>query len=482
VVLEDKSGPREEDTMPGYDFDLFTIGGGSGGVAASRRAGAHGARVALCEDQEVGGTCVHRGCVPKKLLVYGAHFRAEFEDAVGHGWSVSEPGFDWKKLQEGKDRELKRLDGVYRRLLHESGVRLIEGRGRVLDAHTVEVKGQRYTTKYILVATGSHAFLPELPGIEHAITSDGALRLAELPGRVAIVGGGYIGVEFAGIFNALGSRVTMFLRGGSVLRGFDDDVRAVLAQEMRKKGIELRTESLLRGIEKGTDGTLSVLLAGMETFEVDTVLFATGRVPNTKGLGLEAVGVALDARGAVKVDGGSRTQVESIYAVGDVTDRINLTPVAIAEGRAVAETLFHDNPVEMDHTGVASAVFSQPPVGSVGCTEREARKRYGAVDVYVSSFRPMKHVLSGRDERVMIKVIVARENDRVLGMHMVGADAPEIIQGLAVALKCGVTKKQLDATVGIHPTVAEEFVTLRDKRPEPETERVGDLGKEASGA
>ncbi|OJH36431.1 glutathione-disulfide reductase [Cystobacter ferrugineus] len=467
--------------MPDYDFDLFTLGGGSGGVAASRRAGGYGARVALCEDQAVGGTCVHRGCVPKKLLVHGAHFRAEFEDAVGHGWSIAEPGFDWKKLQAGKDRELERLDGVYRRLLHESGVRLIEGRGRVVDAHTVEVNGQRHTARYILVATGSHPFLPQLPGIEHVITSDGALRLPELPRRVAIVGGGYIGVEFAGIFNALGSRVTMFLRGGTVLRGFDDDVRAVLAEEMRKKGIELRTESLLRGIEKQADGSLSVL-AGLETLEVDTVLFATGRVPNTKGLGLEEVGVELDERGAVKVDEWSRTRVESIYAVGDVTDRINLTPVAIAEGRAVAETLFHDNPTRMDHTGVASAVFSQPPVGTVGCTEREARSKHGAVDVYVSSFRPMKHVLSGRDERVMLKVIVARESDRVLGIHMVGADAPEIIQGLAVALKCGVTKKQLDATVGIHPTVAEEFVTLRTRRPDPEAERVGDLGHKVAEA
>lgn len=473
---EDTRDPRANDDMADYDFDLFTIGGGSGGVAASRRAGAHGARVALCEDQAVGGTCVHRGCVPKKLLVYGAHFGAEFEDAAGHGWHVPEPTFDWKKLQEGKDRELTRLDGVYRRLLKESGVRLIEGRGRLVDAHTVEVKGQHYTAKHILVATGSHPFLPELPGIEHAITSDEALSLPELPRRVGIVGGGYIGVEFAGIFNALGSRVTMFLRGGTVLRGFDEDVRAVLAQEMRKRGIDLRSESLLQGIEKGADGTLS-LLTGMETLEVDVVLFATGRVPNTRGLGLAEVGVRLNGRGAVAVDEWSRTSVENIYAVGDVTDRINLTPVAIAEGRAVAETLFHDNPMRMNHTNVASAVFSQPPVGTVGCTEHEARARHGEVDVYVSGFRPMKHVLSGRDERVMLKVIVARDNDRVVGMHMVGADAPEIIQGLAVALTCGVTKRQLDATVGIHPTVAEEFVTMRTRRPDPENERVGDLGQ-----
>jgi glutathione reductase (NADPH) len=465
--------------MPQYDFDLFTIGAGSGGVASSRRAGSYGARVAICEDDRVGGTCVLRGCVPKKLLVYGAHFRHDFEDAVGFGWSVPEPKLDWKKLQAAKDKELDRLNGVYKRLLRDSGVQLVEGRGRIVDPHTVEVAGQRYTAAHILVSTGSHPFLPEMPGIDHVITSDGALGLKELPRRVIIVGGGYIGVEFAGIFNALGVKVTMLIRGDTVLRGFDDDVRAFLTQEMRKKGIDIRAEVFVRDIEKRSDGTLSVLLRMGDTIEADAVLFATGRVPNTRGVGLEEVGVKLNERGAVVVDDGARTAVDSIFAVGDVTDRLNLTPVAIGEGRALAETLFNNNPMRMDHSGVPSAVFSQPPVGTVGLSELEAREQHGALDVYVSSFRPMKHTLSGREERSMMKVITERKTGRVLGFHMVGTDAPEIIQGLAVAFKCGVTKQQLDSTVGIHPTAAEEFVTMRDKRPDPEATATEELGREA---
>lgn len=454
--------------MARYDFDLFTLGAGSGGVAASRRAGSYGARVAICEEQRVGGTCVLRGCVPKKLLVYGAHFHADFEDAAGYGWSVGEPALDWKRLQAAKAKELDRLNGIYVRLLRDSGVQLIEGRGRLVDAHTVEVGGQRYTAERILLATGSRPFLPEIPGIEHALTSDGALELPELPRSVAIVGGGYIGVEFAGIFNALGAKVTMLVRGETVLRGFDLDIRSALTQEMRKKGIDIRPETFVQDIEKRADGSVSLMTRMGDTVEADVVLYSTGRVPNTRGLGLEEVGVTLNARGAVAVDEWSRTSVENIYAVGDVTDRINLTPVAIGEGRALAETLFHDNPTRMDHANVPSAVFSMPPVGTVGLTEPEAREQHGAVDVYVSSFRPMKHTLSGRDERSMMKLVVERASGRVLGFHMVGADAPEIIQGLAVALKCGVTKKQLDSTVGIHPTAAEEFVTMRDKRPDPE--------------
>jgi glutathione reductase (NADPH) len=465
--------------MPQYDFDLFTLGAGSGGVAGSRRAGSYGARVAICEDNRIGGTCVHRGCVPKKLLVYGSHFHADLEDAAGYGWSVPEPTFDWMRLQAAKDKELERLDGVYRRLLRDSGVQLIEGRGRVVDAHTVEVGGKRYTAQHVLIATGSRPFVPEVPGIEHAITSDGALNLPELPRRLAIVGGGYIGVEFAGIFNALGSQVMMLIRGDTVLRGFDNDVCSLLTQEMRKKGIDLRSETFIRDIEKRPDGTLSLLTTMGDTLEVDAVLYATGRRPNTEGLGLKELGVRLDARGAIEVDEWSRTSVESLYAVGDVTDRLNLTPVAIAEGRALAETLFHDNPTKLDHSGVASAVFCQPPVGTVGLTEREARELHGQVDVYVSNFRPMKHTLSGRDERTMMKVIVERVSGRVLGFHMVGADAPEIIQGMAVALKCGVTKKQLDSTVGIHPTAAEEFVTMRDKRPDPEETAARERGRDS---
>ncbi|HEX8698082.1 MAG TPA: glutathione-disulfide reductase [Myxococcaceae bacterium] len=465
--------------MPQYDFDMFTIGAGSGGVASSRRAGSYGARVAICEDDRVGGTCVLRGCVPKKLLVYGSHFRHEFEDAVGYGWSVPETKLDWKKLQAAKDKELDRLNSVYKRLLRDSGVQLIEGRGRVVDPHTVEVAGKRYTAANILVATGSRAHLPKLAGIEHAMTSDGALNLQELPRRVIVVGGGYIGVEFAGIFNALGAKVTMLIRGDTLLRGFDDDVRSFLTQEMRKKGVDIRSEVFVQDLEKRADGSLSVLTKMGDTLEADTVLFATGRVPNTKGIGLEEVGVELNERGAVVVDAGSRSSVESIYAVGDVTDRLNLTPVAIGEGRALAETLFNNNPLQLDHAGVPSAVFSQPPVCTVGLSELEARRLHGQVDVYVSSFKPMKFTLSGRDERTMMKVIAERSSGRVLGFHMVGQDAPEIVQGLAVALKCGVTKKQLDSTMGIHPTAAEEFVTMRDKRPDPEQRMAQELGRDA---
>lgn len=465
--------------MARYDFDLFTIGGGSGGVAASRRAGAYGARVGLCEDQDLGGTCVHRGCVPKKLLVYGSHFHEEFQDAAGYGWAVPEPQFDWAKLRAAKDQELERLRGVYARLLRDSGVTAVEGRGRLVDAHTVEVGGRHYTAERILLATGSRPYLPpDVAGIEHALTSEDALSFPALPKRLAIVGGGYIGVELACIFHGLGSKVTVILRGPTVLGGFDDDVRAFLTGEMRKKGIELQTDTFIRDIEKRADG-VSLLTRGGDTLEADAVLYATGRVPNSGGLGLEEVGVKLDARGAVVVDAGSRTSVENIYAVGDLTDRINLTPVAIAEGRAVAETLFHNNPMKMDHTNVPSAVFSQPPVACVGLTEQEARERCGQVDVYISSFKPMKHTLSGRNERTMMKLVVERATNRVLGCHMVGADAPEIIQGLAVAVKCGATKAHFDSTVGIHPTAAEEFVTMRDKRPDPEERLAAERGHEA---
>lgn len=466
--------------MARYDFDLFTIGGGSGGVAASRRAGSYGARVGLCEERDLGGTCVHRGCVPKKLLVYGSHYHEDFQDAAGYGWTVPEPTFDWAKLRDAKDRETARLGGVYARLLRDSGVTVVQGRGRLVDPHTVEVDGKRYTAERILVATGSRPYLPaDVTGIEHALTSDDALSFPTLPKRLAIVGGGYIGVELAGVFHGLGCKVTVILRGPTVLNGFDGDVRAVLTEELRKKGIELLVDTFIRDIEKRPDGGVSLLTRAGETVEADAVLYATGRVPNTGGVGLEAVGVTLDARGAVRVDDWSRTSVEHIFAVGDVTDRLNLTPVAIAEGRALAETLFHDNPMKMDHANVPSAVFSQPPVACVGLTEREARELHGKVDVYVASFKPMKHTLSGRNERTMMKLVVERASQKVLGCHMVGADAPEIIQGLAVAVKCGATKKQFDATVGIHPTAAEEFVTMRDKRPDPEEALAAERGHDA---
>ena len=450
--------------MPAYDFDLFTLGAGSGGVAASRRAGSYGARVAICEESRVGGTCVIRGCVPKKLLVYGSHYAHDFEDAAaGYGWSVPAPTFDWPTLIAKKNKEVDRLNGVYLRLLRDAGVTLFEGRARLVDAHSVEVGGTVYTAEHILVATGGRPILPPVRGVEHAITSNEALALAALPRRVVIVGGGYIGVEFAGIFHALGARVTLVIRGDSVLRGFDDDVRSFLTAELARRGIDVRTETFLEDIERSGDA-LSAMTSTGDTLEADQILFATGRAPNTAGLGLVEAGVALDDAGAVVVDAGSRTAVPSVYAVGDCTNRLNLTPVAIAEGRALAETLFNHRPMVVDHHNVPSAVFSQPPVATVGMTERQARAHAGpsGVDVYVSNFRPMKHTLTGRDERTMMKLVVDRASDRVLGCHMVGVDAPEIMQALAIAVKARLTKQDFDRTVAVHPTAAEEFVLMRE--------------------
>lgn len=454
--------------MQAYDFDLFTLGAGSGGVAASRRAAAYGAKVAICEDSRVGGTCVIRGCIPKKILVYGSHFAHELADAAGFGWKIAPAELDWGALMAAKDREIDRLNGVYLRLLRDSGVTLVEGRGKLVDAHTVEVGGKRYTAKYILIATGSRPYKPELPGAELAITSNEALELETLPGRVVIVGGGYIAVEFACIFNAAGAKVTMLIRGASVLRGFDGDIRAALSAELTKSGIDIKCETTVRDIEK-RDGGLSVMTRAGETLEADTVLFATGRLPNTEGLGLEEAGVERTEADAVWVDPSSRTNVPSIFAVGDCTNRVNLTPVAIAEGRAVAETLFHDKPTTVDHDNIPSAVFSQPPVGTVGLSEEKARAEHGEIDVYVTSFRPLKHTITGKDERTMMKLVVERKSGRVLGVHIVGADAPEIIQGFAVAVRCGATKEQLDTTVALHPTAAEELVTMREKRPDHRT-------------
>jgi len=453
--------------MADFDFDLLTIGAGSGGVAASRRAGSYGAKVAICEEKRVGGTCVLRGCVPKKLLVYGSHFADEFADARGFGWSVPAPTHDWPALIAAKNRELDRLEAVYHRMLKDAGVTLLEGRARLVDAHTVEIAGERRTAKHVLVATGGWPVLPKIRGIEHAITSNEALDLPTMPRRVAVVGGGYIAVEFAGIFRSLGADVTILVRGDSILRGFDADARAFLATEMQKRGIAIRPDARVADIEKTASGSLLLGTTDGESLEVDQVLYATGRAPNTRGLGLEEAGVKIDEAGAVVVDAMSRTSVEGVWAVGDCTNRINLTPVAIAEGRAVVETLFHDNPTPSDHELVPSAVFSQPPLATVGCSEERARERHGAVDVYVTSFRGMKHTIGGRDERTMMKLVVDRASQRVVGAHMVGADAPEIIQGIAIALRCGATKRDFDRTIGIHPTAAEEFVTMRERRPDP---------------
>ncbi|MBV8888914.1 MAG: glutathione-disulfide reductase [Alphaproteobacteria bacterium] len=454
--------------MPRYDFDLLTIGAGSGGVACSRRAGAYGARVAICEELRVGGTCVLRGCVPKKLLVYGAQFADAFADAAGFGWTVAPPSFDWPALIAAKNNELDRLERIYINMLKNSGVEIIDGRGVLVDPHTVEIAGRSYTAENILIAVGGHPTVPDIPGIEHVISSNEALDLPQLPRRIVIVGGGYIAVEFAGIFKALGSEVVELIRREDLLHGFDDDIRVALALEMRGRGVEIHSRTQVERIEQAAAGGYSVFTRIGQEFSADLVMYATGRKPNTPGLGLEAAGVKVNDNGAVIVDEWQRSSRPNIYAVGDVTDRINLTPVAIAEGRAIAETLYNNNPITMDHADVPSAVFSQPPIGAVGLTEDEARRQYGEVDVYCARFKPMKNTLSGRDERTFVKLVVDPRSDRVLGCHMLGADAPEIVQGLAIAIKCGATKKQFDQTVGIHPSAAEEFVTMREKFVRPQ--------------
>ena len=452
--------------MAEYDYDLFTIGAGSGGVRASRMSAMLGARVAVAENKRLGGTCVNVGCIPKKLLVYASHYGAEFEDAAAYGWTVGPRSFDWARLIENKDREITRLNGVYGGILENNHVEIIMARARVLDPHTVEVDGRRVTARYILVATGGAPFVPPGHGYEHAITSDDIFSLPQRPERVLIVGGGYIAVEFAGILHGMGSHVTQVYRGDLFLRGFDDDVREVLAEEMRKQAIDLRFGVNVATIER-RDGALAVTLDDGSALVVDQVLSATGRLPHTGGLGLVEAGVKLNAEGAVLVDEFSCSSVPSIYAVGDVTDRINLTPVAIHEGAAVAATLFGGKPTRPDHSDVPSAVFSQPNIATVGLTESQARLQYPEIDVYKTRFRPLRHTLTGRAETIMMKLVVDRASDRVLGCHMVGAEAAEIVQGLAVAIKCKATKAQFDSTIGIHPTSAEEFVTMRGPLPPP---------------
>jgi glutathione reductase (NADPH) len=439
--------------MPRYDFDLFTIGAGSGGVASSRRAAGYGARVAICEELRIGGTCVLRGCVPKKLLVYGAQFADAFADAAGFGWTVPPAHFDWPTLIAAKDNEIGRLSQIYINMLNNSGVEIIDGRGIICDAHTVEVAGQTYTADKILIAVGGHPTVPNIPGIEHVISSNEALDLPHLPRRIVIVGGGYIAVEFAGIFNGCGSEVVEIIRREDLLYGFDDDLRVALAQEMRGRGIEIHTRTQIARIVKAPREGYSVFTAHGQDISADLVMYATGRKPNTRGLGLAEAGVKLDDNGAVIVDEWQRATVPNIFAIG--------------EGRAIAETLYNNNPIKMDHRDVPSAVFSQPPIGTVGLTEEEARREFGEVDIYSARFKPMKNTLSGRDERTLMKLVVDARSDRVLGCHMLGPDAPEIIQGVAIAVKCGATKRQFDQTVGIHPSAAEEFVTMREKVVRP---------------
>jgi len=455
--------------VTGYDYDLFTIGAGSGGVRASRMAASYGAKVAVAEEYRVGGTCVIRGCVPKKLFVYASHVHEEIEDAAGYGWTIGNTRFDWKTLIANKDREIDRLNAIYVRNLQNSGVEIIEDRAIVKDAHTVHLVKQNrdVTARYILIATGATPNVHEgLAGLEHTITSNEAFHLDELPRRIIVAGGGYIAVEFASIFNGLGVETTLLYRGEEILRGFDGDLRTHLHAEMEKRGIRIVTGRVFDRIDR-TGAHLTATLSDGTMIDTDCVMFAIGRNPNTRGLGLEPAGVEVLANGAVRVDAYSKTTVDSIYAVGDVTNRANLTPVAIREGAAVAETLFNANPVAVDHSCIPTAVFSTPEIGTVGLNEADARARFGEVDVYKSTFRAMKHTLSGRDETTMMKLVVDPVSDRVLGVHMIGPGSGEIVQAIGIAVTMGATKAQFDATIAVHPTAAEELVTMKTPQPRP---------------
>ncbi len=448
--------------MSNYDYDLFVIGVGSGGTRAARMIASTGAKVAAAEQQFLGGTCVNVGCVPKKLMVFASHFAEDFEDAAGFGWDVKPDRFNWSRLIENKNTEISRLNGVYRRLLDNAGVKLYEAPAKIVDRHTIMVGNETVTTDRIIVATGGWPTMPEIPGIEHAISSNEVFFLPELPKRFIVVGGGYIAVEFAGIMNGLGSQVTQIYRSEKILRGFDEDVRDVLSKEIVRKGVDLRTGTNITAIEKQGETLVATLTDGT-TLEADCIMFATGRHPRTQGIGLEEIGIEMDAKGAIKVDEYSRTNLDNVWAIGDVTDRIALTPVAIQEAMALYRTEYLGDPTPCDHANVPSAVFSQPPVGSVGLTEAQAAAQYGTLDIYRSTFTPMKLSLTEREEKTMMKIIVDQASQKVVGVHMVGPDAGEIIQGIAIAVKMGATKRDFDRTVGIHPTAAEEFVTMREK-------------------
>ena len=450
--------------MAANDYDLFIIGAGSGGVRAARIAARHGARVAVAEEYRLGGTCVIRGCVPKKLLVYASRFADDFEDSIGFGWSTSEVSFDWATLIANKDREIARLEAVYKRTLEAAGVQLFASRAVLRDRHTavLEVDGREVTARYILIATGAMPVRSgAVAGVEHAITSNEAFNLSALPERIVIFGGGYIAVEFAGIFNGLGSATTLVYRGPEILRGFDDDLRRGVREAMTRRGVEVICGAALTAIE-GKPGNLRTRLSTGETIETDQVMLAMGRRPNTHGLGLEAAGVDLDALGAVVVDRFSQSSTDNVFAVGDVTNRLNLTPVAIREGHAFADSVFGRKPTAVDHINVPTAVFSQPEIGTVGLTEARARELCRKVAIYKTSFRGMRNTLGGRDERMMMKLVVDGESGRVVGCHILGPEASEMAQILAIALRAGATKADFDATVAIHPTAAEELVTLAE--------------------
>lgn len=454
--------------MSDYDYDLFVIGGGSGGVRAARMAAGRGVRVGLAEEYRMGGTCVIRGCVPKKLFAYASRFGDEFEDAKGFGWSADNVRFDWRTLRKNKDKEINRLEGIYHRNAEAAGVTVHETRAVLEDAHTVRLLAtdKTVTAKFILIATGGWPFKPDIPGAELAITSNEAFELEALPKSAIVVGGGYIAVEFAGIFNGLGVDTQLHYRGPKILRGFDEDLRDGLTEEMGARGVNVIVNSDPREITNSGD-MLTMTTADGQRHSAELIMFATGRVPNTADLGLDKASVTLGKRGEIVVDNYNQTSVENIYAVGDVTDRVALTPVAIHEAMVLVETLFNNNPTPVDHEMIATAVFSEPELGTVGMSEAEARSTYTNVDIYKSRFRAMKHTLSGRNERMLMKLIVDADSDRVLGCHVMGPDAAEMVQMTAIAMRMGATKADFNATRALHPSAAEEFVTMREKWTPP---------------
>ncbi|MFA7554756.1 MAG: glutathione-disulfide reductase [Spongiibacteraceae bacterium] len=447
-----------------YDYDLLVIGAGSGGVRASRMSASFGAKVAVVEDRYMGGTCVNVGCVPKKLYMYASQFYNAFKDSQGFGWKTEVPDFDWPTLRDNKVKEISRLNSVYDNMLGGAGVEVIRGRGRFVDAHTVDVNGQHYTAERIMIATGTWPYVPEFPGSEHAITSNEIFDLAHFPKRLLVVGGGYIAVEFAGIFNGLGAKTTQLYRGPLFLRGFDQDIRKFAAQEIAASGVDLRFNCNIRSIEKLADGSLCATLEDGSQIEADTILYATGRRPHIQDLGFDRINVELNSDGTIKVDENFQTSENSIYALGDITGGMELTPVALAEGTAFANTQYNNQPTQVDYDTIPTAVFCQPNIGTCGLSEQQAQEKYGDIAVFESSFRAMKHTIGGRQERTYMKLIVDSNSDRVVGIHMVGDDAGEIMQGMAIAMKAGATKAIFDSTIGIHPSAAEEFVTMRTPR------------------
>ena len=446
--------------MNKYDFDLFVIGAGSGGVRAARMASAYGARVAIVEERYLGGTCVNVGCIPKKLLVYASHFSGEFKSCVGYGWDIEQPRFSWEQLIANKNNEIQRLNRIYEKILNDAGVELIHGKAEFVDANTLRVNNQTYTTERTLIATGGWPTKPDIPGNEYTITSNEAFYLESLPEKIVISGGGYIAIEFAGIFNGLGVETTIIYRGPLILRGFDEETRSFISNEIEKKGIKLILNTNIDSI-KNINNNYNVHLNNGEVIKTDQVMFATGRKPNTSELGLEDIGIKLDDYGAIIINQDYQTSLPSVYAIGDVTNRYNLTPVALAEGMALAKTLYAKELGQISYNNIPTCIFCQPNLATVGLTEEEARIQLDNISVYKSEFKHLKHTMTDINEMTFMKLIVDNQSDRVIGAHMVGEDAGEIIQGIAIAMNAGVTKTQFDSTIGIHPTAAEEFVTMR---------------------